>query len=358
MTLLIIYVAIALIFSFLCSIVEAVLLSVSQAHVALMEQKGRSGGAIMRRLKEDINKPLAAILTLNTIAHTLGAVGAGAQAAAVFGSSWVGVVSAVLTFLILVFSEIIPKTLGAVYWRQLSGITAHVLVMLVWVFYPFVWFSEKITRGFSYNEEPEGFSREEFAAMAELGEQEGQLKAQESRILKNIFLLNKTLVTAVMTPRPVVFSLPDSMKVAEFFSAYDDTRFSRIPIYDYNREHLNGFVLKSDLLLAQTRGNSENILKHYQRELKAMVNSKSVYDAFELFIKNRLHIMLIVDEYGGMEGIITLEDILETLLGFEIVDEKDKQMDMQEHARRRWRKRADKMGLNIPDDDKDQGSGS
>lgn len=354
MTLLIVYVAIALVFSFLCSIAEAVFLSVSKAHITLMEQQDRSGGAMMRELKEDINKPLAAILTLNTIAHTIGAAGAGAQAAVVFGNAWVGVASAVLTLLILVFSEIIPKTLGAVYWRQLAGVTAHVLVMLVWILYPFVWISEKITKGFSYNEEPEGFSREEFAAMAELGEQEGQLQEQESRILKNMFLLNETPVTAVMTPRPVVFSLPESMKVSEFFSAYDDTRFSRIPIYDHNREHLNGFVLKSDLLLAQTRGNSGNELKHYQRELKAVVETKSVYEAFELFIKHRLHIMMIVDEYGGMEGIITLEDILETLLGLEIMDEKDKQMDMQEHARRLWRRRASKMGLEMPGHDEDQ----
>ncbi len=356
MGLLILYVAIALIFSFLCSITEAVFLSVSKAHITLMEQQDRSGGAMMRELKEDINKPLAAILTLNTIAHTIGAAGAGAQAAIVFGNAWVGLASAILTLLILVFSEIIPKTLGAVYWRQLAGVTAHLLVMLVWILYPFVWFSEKITRRISLKEEPEGFSREEFAAMAELGEKEGQLQEQESRILKNIFLLNETPVTAVMTPRPVVFSLPDSMKVSEFFSAYDDTRFSRIPIYENNREQLEGFVLKSDLLLAQTRGNSDNTLKHYQRELKAMVDSKSVYDAFELFIKGRLHIMLIVDEYGGMEGIITLEDILETLLGFEIMDEKDKQADMQEHARRLWRRRADKMGLDIQGYDKDQNS--
>jgi len=296
---------------------------------------------------------LAAILTLNTIAHTVGAAGAGAQAALIFGNAWLGVASAILTLLILVFSEIIPKTLGAVYWRQLAGITAHVLVMLVWILYPFVWFSEKITRGFSYNEAPEGFSREEFAAMADLGEQEGQLQEQESKILKNIFLLNKTPVPTVMTPRPVVFSLPDSLKVTEFFSVYDDTRFSRIPIYDHNREHLDGFVLKSDLLLAQIRGNTENTLKHYQRELKAMIETKSVYEAFELFIKHRLHIMMIVDEYGGMEGIITLEDILETLLGFEIMDEKDKQEDMQEHARRLWRKRASKMGLEIPSSEND-----
>lgn len=347
MTLLIVYIAIALVFSFLCSISEAVLLCTSKAHITVMEQQERSGGTLMRELKEDINKPLAAILTLNTFAHTIGAAGAGAQAAIVFGSAWVGLASAVLTLLILVFSEIIPKTLGAVYWRQLAGVTARGLKVLVWMLWPFVWFSEKITRGISTNEAPEGFSREEFAAMAELGEQEGQLHAQESRILKNIFLLHETPVTAVMTPRPVVFSLPETMTVEAFFGAYDDTRFSRIPIYDEDREHLVGFVLKGDLLLAQTRGNSENKLKHYQRELKAILETKTVYDAFEMFIKDRLHIMLIVDEYGGMAGIITLEDILETLLGLEIMDEKDKQADMQEHARRLWRKRASAMGLEI-----------
>ena len=186
MTLLIIYVAIALVFSFLCSIAEAVLLSVTTAHITLLEQEGKRAGLLLRELKSDINKPLAAILTLNTIAHTVGAVGAGAQAAIVFGSAWVGAASAVLTLLILVLSEIIPKTLGATYWRSLAGITAHSLKILVFLLYPFVVLSEMLTRGLSRNRELEGFSREEFAAMADLGEQEGQLEKRESRILKNM----------------------------------------------------------------------------------------------------------------------------------------------------------------------------
>lgn len=347
MTLLIVYVAVALIFSFLCSIAEAVLLSTTTAHITLMEQQELPSGKLMSQLKEDINKPLAAILTLNTIAHTVGAAGAGAQAAIVFGNAWVGAASAILTLMILVFSEIIPKTLGATYWRQLAGTTAHALKFLVWLLHPFVWLSEKLTSGLSRSEEPEGFSREEFAAMAELGEQEGQLEERESRILKNLFLLDKTHVTAVMTPRPVVFSLPESLTVEEFFVAHNDTRFSRIPVYAHDREHHNGFVLKSDLLLAQARGNSDNLLSHYRRELKALQDRTSVSQAFEAFLHQRLHIMVIVDEYGGMEGIITLEDILETLLGLEIMDEQDKQVDMQEHARQLWRKRAQAMGLEI-----------
>jgi CBS domain containing-hemolysin-like protein len=269
----------------------------------------------------------------------------------VFGSSWVGVASAILTLLILVFSEIIPKTLGATYWRSLAGITAHSLKFLVWALYPFVILSEMLTRGLSRNHELEGFSREEFAAMAELGEQEGQLEERESRILKNMFLLHETRVTDVMTPRPVVFSLPESLKVSDYFDSHYDSRFSRIPIYSSDREQLTGFVLKDDLLLAQARNNTDNTLQHYRRELPALLDTTSLSDAFEEILHKRGHIMMIVDEYGGMEGIITMEDILETLLGLEIMDESDKTADMQQHARRMWRRRAREMGLELPVDD-------
>jgi CBS domain containing-hemolysin-like protein len=348
MTLLFVYVAIALVFSFLCSIAEAVLLSVTTAHITLLEQEGRSSGALLRKLKSDINKPLAAILTLNTIAHTVGAAGAGAQAAVVFGSGYVGLASAVLTLLILVFSEIIPKTLGATYWRSLAGMTAHGLKLLVWVLYPFVVLSELLTRGLSRGHELEGFSREEFAAMADLGEQEGQLAERESRILKNMFLLHETRVSDVMTPRPVVFSLPESLTVSDYFASHYDSRFSRIPVYAEDREQLTGFVLKDDLLLAQARNNTDNTLQTYRRELPALLDSTPLSDAFEDILHRRAHIMMIVDEYGGMEGIITLEDILETLLGLEIIDESDKTADMQQHARRMWKKRAQAMGITIP----------
>ena len=305
----------------------------------------------MRAFKSDINKPLAAILTLNTIAHTVGAVGAGAQAAFVFGNNWVGLISAVLTLMILVFSEIIPKTLGATYWRGLAGITAHALKFLVWLLYPFVLLSEFLTRGLSGHGELEGFSREEFAAMAELGEQEGQLEERESLILKNMFLLHETHVTAAMTPRPVVFSLPESLTVSEYFKTYYDSRFSRIPVYAENREHLTGFVLKDDLLLSQARDNAEKPLETYRRELPTLHDKTSLSDAFEEILHQRAHIMMIVDEYGGMEGIITMEDILETLLGLEIMDESDRTADMQQYARRMWKRRAKDMGITIPKDD-------
>ena len=351
MTLLIVYVTIALLFSFLCSIAEAVLLSVTTAHINVLEQQGKGAGELLRKLKDDISKPLAAILTLNTIAHTVGAVGAGAQAAIVFGSNWVGLISGILTLMILVFSEIIPKTLGATYWRALAGPTAHGLKFLVRALYPFVILSELITRGISHGQELKGFSREEFAAMADLGEQEGQLEERESRILKNMFLLNETRVTDVMTPRPVVFSLPESLTVSEYFYNHYDSRFSRIPVYADDRELLSGFVLKDDLLLAQARNNTDNDLSNYRRELPALHDTTSLSDAFEEILHKRAHIMMIVDEYGGMEGIITLEDILETLLGLEIMDESDKTADMQKYARRMWKKRALDMGITTPKED-------
>jgi len=351
MTLLIVYVTIALVFSFLCSIAEAVLLSTTTAHITLLEQEGKRSGTQLRRLKNDINKPLAAILTLNTIAHTVGAVGAGAQAAVVFGSAWVGLASAVLTLMILIFSEIIPKTLGATYWRSLASITAHCLKFLVWALYPFVLFSEALTRRLSRGQELEGFSREEFAAMAELGEQEGQLAERESRILKNMFLLHETRVTDAMTPRPVVFSLPETLTVSEYFDKHYDSRFSRIPVYTGDREQLTGFVLKDDLVLAQARNNTSNTLSTYRRELSALPDTTSLSDAFEEILHRRAHIMMIVDEYGGIEGIITMEDILETLLGLEILDESDKTADMQQHARRLWKRRAREMGLELPTED-------
>lgn len=347
MLLLITYVLVALVFSFLCSIAEAVMLSVTMPHIALMEQKHQSSGAILRRLKAQIGRPLAAILTLNTIAHTVGAAGAGAQATVVFGDAYVGVASAVLTLLILVFSEIIPKTIGARYWRELAPITAHGLRLLIYLLYPFVKLSELLTGSMTHGPTLNGFSRSEFAAMADLSTREGQLALQESTILKNLLMMRKTQVKDAMTPRTVVFSLPEAMRVEEFFHKHNSSPFSRIPIYNEHPDRINGFVLRSDLLLAQARGNSANLLKNYIRPISLVHETLSLSLAFDKFIQLRAHILLVIDEYGGMKGILTLEDVLETLLGMEIVDERDKTVDMQQLARKLWQKRAKEMGLDI-----------
>jgi CBS domain containing-hemolysin-like protein len=346
MFLLITYVLVALGFSFLCSIAEAVLLSVTNTHIALMEKEQKSTGRLLRRLKDDVHKPLAAILTLNTIAHTIGAVGAGAQAVTVFGSAYVGIASAVLTLLILIFSEIIPKTLGAHYWRQMAPVTAYVLKYLIILLYPFVKLSDWLTGGL-HGPTLSGFSREEFSVMADLSSKEGQIAEQESHILKNLLLLRETRVTDAMTPRTVIFSLSQMITVEEFFHKYDHASFSRVPIYSDEQENISGFVFRSDLLLAKARGNGDSILSNYRRDITAVPGSMSLSQVFNELLRLRVHLMLVVDEYGGVEGIITLEDVLETLLGIEIVDEKDNAVDMQKEARRLWKRRAGKMGFKI-----------
>jgi CBS domain containing-hemolysin-like protein len=349
MLLLTVYVLIALGFSFLCSVAEAVILSVTHPYISVLDQEGNRAAPILRKMKREINDPLAAILTLNTTAHTIGAAGAGAQAAVVFGSASVGVASGVLTFMILVFSEIIPKTLGASYWRQLAPMTAYSLKFLIWVLYPFVIMSAQLTRLLSHGHSHGQFHRDEFTAMAEAGIEEGKLDPHESLILSNLFLLRDTRVVDVMTPRTVVFSLQESIRVKDYFDKHHGSRFSRIPVYSKDRDHVTGFVLRNDLLLSHARGNSDNSLEVYRRELPALPETSSLQVAFESYIEKRSHIMLVVDEYGSMSGILTLEDILETILGIEIIDEGDRVDDMRKLARRLWRKRATKMGLKVND---------
>lgn len=339
MFLLIIYVLVALGFSFLCSVAEAVLLSVTSAHIANLQDQGSPAGDTLAELKADINKPLAAILSLNTIAHTVGAAGAGAQAAAVFGDAYLGIASAVLTLLILVFSEIIPKTLGAHYWRELAPLTAVTLKWLTRIFYPFVKLSEWITGGIGHGPTLSGFSRQEFRVMAELSEKEGQIATEESRIMRNLLRFREIRVKDAMTPRTVVFSLRDNLTVAEFFYKYESEHFSRIPIYSEDSDHVTGFVLRGDLLLAKARGNIDKSLDNYRRDIPALLNSLSLYQAMEEYRRHGAHLMQVVDEYGSMVGILTLEDIVETLLGLEIVDETDNHQDMQVLARKLWRKR-------------------
>lgn len=345
MLLLTIYIFIALGFSFICSIAEAVLLSVTTGYISLLEVDGKKVGKTWRHLKDDIDKPLSAILTLNTIAHTAGAAGAGAQATVVFGSAALGIFSAVLTLLILVFSEIIPKTLGATYWRELAPVTANVLRWLVIALYPFVLMSKKLTGSLSHDNTLTGFSRDEFAALAEQGGKEGQLEGSETRILRNLLLLRDMPVKEVMTPRPVIFSLEQNSLVSEFCEQHHAEPFSRIPVYEQTPDNVIGFVLRSDLMLAQVNGEGDQVLKKYLRELPALSEVTTLMSAFELLAEQRSHLALIVNEYGVVVGLVTLEDIFETLVGIEITDEVDKTTDLQQLARRFGRRRARSYGL-------------
>ena len=347
MALLISYVLFALVFSFLCSIAEAVLLSVTAPYVVVLEKQGKPYGPLLRQLKSNINKPLAAILTLNTIAHTIGAAGAGAQVAIVFGNTYLGIASAILTLLILFLSEIIPKTLGAHHWRKLAPATAYGLKFLIILLYPFVKLTEKMMKGLSERATLNGFSRQEFSAMAELSAQEGQLTQRESEVLKNLLLLRETSVKDAMTPRTVVFSLPESTTVADFFRDHEQVRFSRIPVYSDESDHVEGFVLRSDLLLAQANGRFKESLESFKREIPILPKSLTLARAFNDVLRVRAHIMLVVDEFGSPAGILTLEDIIETLLGLEIVDEGDETVDTQEHARRLWKRRARSLWMDF-----------
>ncbi|MDO8863302.1 hemolysin family protein [Haliea sp. E1-2-M8] len=345
MGLLLLAIFLAIAISFVCSIAEAVLLSVTTAYTRVLEQEGSPAGRRLRLLKQDVDRPLSAILTLNTIAHTAGATVAGAQAAIVLGSNMLGVFSAVLTFLILVFSEIIPKTLGAYYWRQLAPVVAILLQGMIILLYPFVLMSNWLTSLIARGKPIRGLSREEFVVMAELGEIEGELADNESRILLNLLSLRDQTVSSVMTPRPVLFSLPQDLPVEEFFNKHGDQPYSRIPIYGDNQDEVTGFVLRGELMQAQAKGEVDRTLREFRRQLPALVGAIDLLRAFEELLAKDTHMMLVVDEYGGVDGVITLEDIVETLVGREIVDEIDRTADLQKLARRLGEHRNRQLGI-------------
>jgi CBS domain containing-hemolysin-like protein len=349
MTLLLFYVALALGVSFLCSVMEAVLLSVSPSFMAQMEQRGGWLGRKLRALKDDIDRPLAAILSLNTIAHTVGAAGAGAQAASIYGDAYVGIISAVLTFLILVLSEIIPKTLGAVYWRQLTPVVVRILIPTIWFMWPLVKLAEGLTKLLARGRKKVLVSREEFTALAELGAQEGVFHEDESRLLKNLFRFRQVRARDIMTPRTVVFALRETLTVAETLAAHQDLRFSRIPVYGKDDDDVTSFVLKSDILLRAAQQQGDIPLSDLKRPILIVPPDLPLRDLFERLMNERAHLALVVDEYGGTAGLVTMEDLVETLLGLEIVDETDAHQDMQELARQQWFKRARRLGI-VPDD--------
>jgi CBS domain containing-hemolysin-like protein len=346
--LLVLYVLLALLFSFLCSIAEASLLSITPAYIAGLKEKNPKKAERLKRLKEDnIDQSLAAILTVNTIAHTVGAIGAGAKATAVFGDAWFGVFSAVMTLLILFLSEIIPKTLGAVYWRQLAGFTLAYVNVLVNAMYPLIVVSEKLTQWISGGKKSDHFSRDEFVAMAGIGQEQGHINDRESKIIRNLFLFKSVGASAIMTPRIVVSALQKDLTVSEALVAPDKMPFSRMPIYGLDLDSIKGFVLREDLLVAQNQGRGHVKISEYRREMVAVVSTTPLSRLLETLLAQRQHIAIVVGEYGETKGVVTLEDVVETLLGIEILDEGDKVEDMRQLARQMWAKRAKRMGIQI-----------
>ena len=350
--LLISYILLALVFSFLCSVAEAVLLSITPSFIAGLHDRKPKLAALLKRLKQDnIDQSLAAILTLNTIAHTVGAIGSGAKATVVFGSAWFGLFSAIMTLMILFLSEIIPKTIGAVYWRNLAGFTARFILVLIWALYPLIWVSEVLTRGISRGKKAQMFSRDEFVAMAGIGERAGKIDPRESRIIRNLFRFDSLTASDIMTPRTVIVGLPQGISVTEALDTKPTLTFSRLPIYQGDLDHITGFILKDDLLNAKAQGRGDVQLETLKREIKTVPGNMSLSNLFGFLLEKRQHIALVVDEYGGTKGLVTTEDVVETLLGMEIVDEMDKVQDMQVLARQQWAKRAEALGLDTTADE-------
>jgi CBS domain containing-hemolysin-like protein len=352
--LLITYILLALVFSFLCSVAEAVLLSITPSYIAGLRDKKPKLAALLKQLKQDnVDQSLAAILTLNTIAHTVGAIGAGYKATTVFGSAWFGLFSAIMTLMILFLSEIIPKTIGAVYWRALAGLTARFVRSLIWALYPLIRISEALTRIIAHGKTTHVFSREEFIAMADIGERAGKIDPRESRIIQNLFRLGSLTSGDIMTPRTVISGLPQNITVTAALDAKPSGTFSRLPLYETDLDHITGFILRDDLLLSKARDRGDVKLETLKREIQTVPGNMSLSNLLEFLLDQRQHIALVIDEYGGTKGLVTIEDVIETLLGMEIVDEMDRVEDMRALARRQWKKRAKAIGLHGNADDQD-----
>jgi len=338
MTLLLIYLAVAIGVSFLCSILEAVLLSIRPSFLENLSIERPAAAQRILEVKGRIDESLSSILILNTFAHTMGAAGVGAQALVVFGPKWETLIAVVLTLAILFFSEIIPKTLGATFWRQLAVPAAWVILWLIKIVYPLVWISSRLTKLFSNSVEDE-ITREEILAIASLGHKGGALVSRENEYLSNLLGLRDMRTEQILTPRTVTHMLDESITVAEALDHPKTRQFTRIPIFAKHMDDVTGKVIRVDLFEAERAGKGDQPIKSIALELMRVSEKLPVQNLLDTLIKNRMHIVLVEDEFGQTAGVVTLEDAIETLLGREILDESDTVADMQEMARDKYRAR-------------------
>lgn len=336
MTLILLYLFGALAVSFLCSVLEAVLLSTPVSFLSMKESQGAKNAALMMSYKTNVDRPVAAILTLNTVAHTIGAAGVGSESVKVFGEAYFGIISAILTLLILVFSEIIPKTIGASYWRTLAMPSAKVIQAMIVITYPLVWLSELLTRCFSPKIQPLTVSREEVAAMVCVGADEGVIDMTENRTIQNFLKLAGKRAEEIMTPSVVVSSVPKTMTMKEFYADQSLSAYSRVPVYDDRREFIVGYVRRMTVLEMLSQDKFSLPVGEIMRPVLVFGESEKVSDIWQKMLEEKEHISVITDEYGCMRGILTMEDIIETMLGVEIVDECDTVEDLQAMARQRF----------------------
>lgn len=353
MTLLFFYLFLALFVSFLCSIMESVLLSTPLPYLYAKEESGQKSATNFLKLKNHVDRPLAAILSLNTVAHTIGAAGVGAQATKIFGEVYFGVISVILTLLILIFSEIIPKTIGAQYWRRLAMVSGKIIHAMIIITYPLVIMTGYLSKLLSRNREEHSVSREEISAMANIGSEEGIIEDKENRIIQNIFRLKSIKVSDIMTPRVVVTIADESMTLNDFLKNKEFLHYSRIPIYANTRENITGYIFRHKVFEKLAEKESNLTLKDINREIVVTQEAQTLLNLWEVLLEQKEHIALIVDEYGGMAGIVTMEDIIETILGLEIVDESDTITDMQQYAREKWSERKAKYNMLYKDEKED-----
>ncbi len=348
---LILYLLLALGVSFLCSILESSLMSTTLSYITMREEEGSKSATRMYRYKTEPERPLAAILSLNTIANTIGAAGVGKEATAIFGSEWFGLVSILVTLLILLFAEIIPKTLGTTYWKQLMPFTSGAIAVLIVIMYPLVKLMEFVTWLFPESDEAT-VSREEVVALANVGEEEGVIEEDENKIIRNVMRLDDVKAYDVMTPSVVAAIAPEKMTLKEY---YDDDRydhFSRIPVYADKPEFITGYIHRNDALENLTEDNFNMTLGEIKRSLPMFNEEASIGDIFDQMLKQKSQIAVVIDDYGCFRGILTLEDVIETIFGLEIIDENDEIADMQAYARERWKQRQRRFNKPIPKNEK------
>ncbi len=345
MTLLIIYLSIAILISFLCSVLEAVLLSSTNSYIESLS-KDHDEGLInkLKNLKSNIDKPISSILTVNTFAHTMGAAGVGAQAQILFGEEWQALVAFVVTLLILYLSEILPKTVGALYWKKLLVPSAHIISFMVVITTPFTWVSSFLTNYISKNKKHQSnFSRDEIMAVVAMGEKEGTILTKESDLIENLLKLKNIKAKDIMTPRSVVFAMSASTTIEE---AIEDDRMyihSRIPIFRETLDDVVGIVFNQRILEESNEDNDNITLESISHEVHMVSENLPVPNLIDQFVKRKTHLFIVYDNYGQTVGVVTLEDAIETLLGVEIVDEMDEIEDMQVFAKDRSKKFQDRM---------------
>lgn len=343
MTTLIVLFVLVLGISFLCSMLEAVMLSISPAYVAVAVEKKTRSGLLLEHLIDKIDRPISAILTMNTICNTMGSAAIAYRVQQLYGDYWVTAASAVLTLLILVFSEIIPKSIGANHWKFLAPFSAYAVQGLILLLYPFVFASERISRNLrSDNELPE-VTREEMIMTAELGVEEGTLKLKESNIIKNLLMLDKIYVSDIMTPRSVFFALDAEMTAEQAIDKYKPIRFSRVPVYAGSLDNVIGMTHRYKILEAVSHDQLNVKMSELSSPIASIPERMTVQQALDFFIKDKEHLALVVDEYGVVTGLVTLEDAVETLLGVEIVDEFDHIEDMRKYALEQWQLRKQRL---------------